>query len=79
MHTQPNGIIWKLALILGLGTGALWIALSILLYVSASHGFANGREDWGVGWSLVATLLLGAGLAAIIGTLWHRRIVRLKA
>lgn len=79
MHKQPDGIIWKLALGFGLGTGALWIALAILLLISSANGFANGRSDWGAGWGLVGILLLGAGIAAIIGTIWHRRIIRLKA
>lgn len=76
MHKQSNGIIWALALVFGLGTGVLWLVLSALLYNSAAQGFANGRSDWGAGWGLVATLLLAAGLSAIIGTLWHRRISR---
>lgn len=76
MHKQPNGIIWKLALAFGLGIGALWIALSILLLISAGAGFANDRSDWGAGWGLSGILLFGAGLAAIIGTLWHRRLVK---
>lgn len=79
MHKQPNGIIWTLALAFGLGTGVLWIALSVLLFISAAQGFANDRSDWGAGWGLVAVLLLGAGLSAIIGTLWHRRISRLHS
>jgi hypothetical protein len=77
MHKQPNGLIWTLAMAFGLGTGVLWIALSILLLISSAQGFANNRTDWGAGWGLVGVLLLGAGLAAIIGTLWHRRIVKL--
>lgn len=76
MHTQSNGLIWKLALAFGLGIGALWIALSILLLISAGQGFANDRTDWGAGWGLSGILLLGAGVTAIIGTLWHRRLVR---
>jgi hypothetical protein len=75
MHKQSDGLIWKLALAFGLGTGALWIALSILILISAGTGFANDRTDWGAGWGLVGVLLLGAGIAAIVGTLWHRHIV----
>lgn len=76
MHKQSNGIIWALALGFGLGTGVLWLIFSGLLFKSAAQGFANGRTDWGAGWGLVATLFLAAGLSAIIGTLWHRRITR---
>ncbi len=77
MHKQPNGIIWTLALAFGLGTGVLWIAISVLVLISSAQGFANHRRDWGAGWGLVGILLLGAGVTAIIGTLWHRRITRL--
>lgn len=76
MHKQSNGFIWKLALPFGVGTGILWIAISLKLYSDAALGLSNGRTDWFVGWTLVATLLMGAGIAAVAGTLWHRRIVR---
>jgi hypothetical protein len=62
-----------------LGIGVLWIGLSILLLISSAQGFANGRSDWGAGWGLVGILLMGAGIASIIGTLWHRRLVRQHA
>jgi len=76
MHKQSNGIIWTLALVFGLGTGVLWIGIAAYLYKLAAEGAALGRSGWSEGWSLVATLLLAAGLSAIIGTLWHRRISR---
>lgn len=76
MQKQSNGIVWALALPFGVGTGVLWIAIAIFTFGSASRGFANDRVDWGVGWGLVAVLLLLAGLSAVLGTLWHRRLVQ---
>jgi len=76
MRSNREGIVWTLALLFGVGIGLLWLAISILVFISAGEGFANDRSDWGTGWALVATLFLAAGLSAIFGTLWHRRLVK---
>lgn len=79
MHKEPNGIVWKLAMAFGLGLGALWIALGVIALASGGQGFGNDRSDWGVGWLLIGFFITAAGAASIIGTLWHRRIVRQHA
>lgn len=76
MHKEQNGIVWTLALAFGVGLGLAWMAISVLVFISSAQGFANDRADWGAGWALVGGLLMGAGLSALLGTLWHRRIVR---
>jgi hypothetical protein len=61
-----------LALAAGFGIGVLWIAMAIWCLVSALKGFNDGRYDYGLVWSVVAVLLLGAGGAALVGTWWHQ-------
>ena len=38
---------------------------------TVARGYLNDRYDWALLWGLVGALLLGAGLAAMIGTWWH--------
>jgi hypothetical protein len=61
-----------LALAAGFGIGVLWIAMALWSWISAFRGFGDNRSDYGVIWAVVGTLLLGAGLAALIGTWWHQ-------
>jgi hypothetical protein len=60
-----------LALAAGFGIGVLWIAMAIWCFAAAIKGFNDGRNDYGLVWSIVGTLLAGAGGAALVGTWWH--------
>ncbi len=59
----------------GILVGVLWIAMAVTCLVSGLRGYANDRGDWGLAWTLIGTLLLVAGSAAIVGTWWHQRHV----
>jgi hypothetical protein len=77
MATKADSFGRNLAMIVGFGIGGLWILLALLALWSGFQGFANDRSDWGVGWVLVGSLLLLAGLAAAGGTWWHlNRVLR---
>lgn len=65
---KPN----PLALAAGFGIGVTWIGLALWCFMAALKGFGDSRSDYGVVWSIVALLLLGAGLAALVGTWWHQ-------
>lgn len=67
-NLAPN----KLALAAGFGIGVLWLAMSLWCLRSAMNGYANNRTDYGFLWSVVGVLLLGASMAAFIGTWWHQ-------
>jgi hypothetical protein len=60
-----------LATIPGFLVGVLWVAMALAALVTSARGYAHGRSDWGLGWGIVGTFLLLAGLAALIGTWWH--------
>lgn len=68
-----------IAWVSGVVVGLLWIAMALTCIVSGVRGYANDRGDWGLAWTLIGTLLLVAGLAAIIGTWWHQRRVLPRA
>ena len=55
----------------GFVIGVLWLAMAANAIWGSVQGYANGREDWGLGWGLVAFFLTAAGLAALVGTWWH--------
>lgn len=59
--------------------GVLWIAMAVTCLWSSARGYAQGRLGWGLAWLLVGTLLLAAGIAALIGTWWHMNRVRRAA
>lgn len=61
-----------LALAAGFGIGVLWIAMAIWCLTSAIKGFNDARDDYGLVWSVVGVLLLGGGVAALVGTWWHQ-------
>ena len=61
----------KLALLAGFGIGGTWVLLALYSLFSAMKGAANDRPDFALAWGLVGTFLLGAGLAALVGTWWH--------
>lgn len=56
--------------------GVLWIAMALSSLWTAMRGYANERLGWGLAWLLVGVLLLGAGVAALVGTWWHLHRVR---
>lgn len=59
----------------GMIVGVLWLAMAFTCLVSAGRAYANARNDWGLAWGLIGSLLLIAGLGAIVGTWWHQRHV----
>lgn len=61
-----------LAWIAGFTVGILWVAMALTCLVSGFRGYENNRGDWGLAWTLIGSLLLVAGLAAMIGTWWHQ-------
>ena len=67
-HNAPN----KLALAAGFGIGITWVALAIWCLVHGIKGYSNARTDYGLIWTVTGVLLLGAGMAALIGTWWHQ-------
>lgn len=68
-HYEPN----KLALAAGFGVGATWILFAFwCLYSGIVTGYGNNRTDYGFLWTVVGVLLLGCGIAAIIGTWNHQ-------
>ena len=69
---EPN----KLALAAGFGIGVLWILMALWCLKSGIDGFSDSREDYGLVWSIVGVLLLGAGGAAIVGTYWHQFVLK---
>jgi Na+-driven multidrug efflux pump len=64
------------ALGVGFGIGVLWLLMAGTSLFSSYRGYANDRHDWGLVWGLVGLLLLGAGIAAMVGTWWHLTRVR---
>ena len=68
-HDQPN----KLALAAGFGIGALWVLMALwCLYYGLVGGYSHHRTDYGLIWTVVGVLLLGAGMSALFGTWWHQ-------
>ena len=67
-YNSPN----RLALAVGFGIGGIWLAMGLWCVVNGINGYANDRTDYGFIWTLVGVLLLGGGLAALIGTWWHQ-------
>lgn len=61
----------------GFIVGLLWLAMAATAIWAAARGYANARSGWALGWGLVGAFLLGAALAALIGTWWHNfRVTR---
>jgi hypothetical protein len=46
--------------------------MAIWSLASAIKGYNDQRSDYGLVWAVVGVLLLGAGLAALVGTWWHQ-------
>ncbi|MGQ0813798.1 MAG: hypothetical protein ACT4O1_04975 [Gemmatimonadota bacterium] len=69
---EPN----KLALAAGFGIGAAWTAMALWCIAAGIEGFRAGRSDYGLIWTVVGVLLLGAGGAAAIGTWWHQFVLK---
>jgi hypothetical protein len=72
MTTDLNGKPNKAALAAGFGIGVLWIAMAVWCLAYGIQGYANERTDYGLIWTVVGVLLLGAGGAALFGTWWHQ-------
>lgn len=68
---ETTNISRTFALVPGLVIGAVWVVLAGLALWMSARGYAHDRSGWGLGWGLVGTLLMGAGLAALIGSWWH--------
>lgn len=60
----------------GLLIGALWVATALGILWVASKGAAHDESGWLLGFGLVGTLLLAAGVAALFGTWWHHARVK---
>lgn len=71
-HIEPN----KLALGAGFGIGVVWIAMGVWCLISGITGYSNHRTDYGLIWTVVGVLLLGAGSAALVGTWWHQFVLK---
>ncbi len=56
--------------------GIILLALAANAIWGSMQGYANGRDDWGLGWGLVGFFLLAAAASALIGTWWHNFRVR---
>lgn len=74
-HSEPN----KLALAAGFGIGVVWIAMGAWCLYSGIRGYSNHRTDYGLVWTVVGVLLLGAGAASLIGTWWHQFVLKSRA
>jgi threonine/homoserine/homoserine lactone efflux protein len=72
-HTTPRN---PKALAAGFIIGVLWLVMAITSIWSAVRGYLNERYDWALLWGLVGLLLLGAGIAAMVGTWWHQTRIR---
>lgn len=64
------------ALGVGFGIGVIWLLMAGTSIWSAARGYFNQRYDWALIWGLVGLLLLGAGIAAMVGTWWHQTRIR---
>ena len=73
-HREPS----KLALAAGFGIGLTWLALAFWCLAHGMKGYANTRTDYGLIWTVVGVLLLGAGTAALVGTWWHQFALKRK-
>jgi hypothetical protein len=71
-HAEPN----KVAVAVGFGIGVLWIAMALWCLVYGIKGYANHRTDYGLAWTVVGVLLMGAGVSALIGTWWHQYVLK---
>lgn len=60
----------------GFAIGVLWLLMAANAIWGSVQGYANGRDDWGLGWGLVGFFLLAAALSALVGTWWHNFRIR---
>jgi hypothetical protein len=73
----PEGVIRTLALVVGLGTGALLLGLAAVAYYASGTWSGIGRSGAGLAYALVGIFLTIAGLGASLGTLNHiMRVLR---
>jgi hypothetical protein len=62
--------------IIGIVVGVVWIGIAVMALRHGSGNWAAGNDDLGFWWTVIGTLLLVAGCAAVIGTVIHSRQVR---
>ena len=67
----PESVIRTVALLVGVGTGLLLLALAATAYYAASTWAAIDRSGAALAYALVGLFLTVAGLAASLGTLNH--------
>lgn len=79
MATTENNEPNKLALAAGFGIGVMWILMALWCLKSGITGFSDGREDYGLVWTVTGVLLFGAGGAAIVGTYWHQFVLKRRS
>jgi hypothetical protein len=60
----------------GIGIGVLWVAMAAWCLTYGLKGYSFQRTDYGLAWTTVGVLLLGAGVSAIVGTWWHQFVVK---
>lgn len=74
-HAEPN----KGAVAAGFGIGILWVAMALWCLFYGIKGYSESRTDYGLAWTVVGVLLMGAGLSALIGTWWHQFVLKRRA
>ena len=58
---------------LGVVAGIVLLVLAIGAFRTASGGWSGGHTDMGFWWTVIASLLTIAGVAAVVGTVVHSR------
>lgn len=77
MPELPESVARMLGTAVGMGTGALLLALAALAAYAAGTWGETGRPSAQVAWTIVAFFLAIAGLGALIGTWNHfQRVLR---
>ncbi len=78
MAGNGHANINKGAVVTGFGIGVLWVAMALWCLFFGIKGYAEHRTDYGLAWTVVGVLLMGAGLAALIGTWWHQFVLKAR-
>jgi hypothetical protein len=67
----PENVIRTVALVVGVGTGLLLLALAATAYYTAATWAAIDRDGAALAYALVGVFLTVSGLAASLGTINH--------
>ena len=59
--------------IMGMGVGVIYLGIAYGALTRANAGWASGFNEIGFWWTVVAALLSGVALTALIGTWIHTR------